>query len=311
MSRERARLFFGTSMVLILVIVAVLINYLPLTSSVEVGVFPLRSPGSLTLPMRITEKIYVENMLTQERLLTVTSGLPVSTTYVSQNCNACYIYIQLDGPDIYMIIISTLAIIAYILAYKLLWPRIQLLIMVLIIVAGVFISLLAYNMYFTIPVTKYSLYLTSHPVISKGNVMIIDADLKPDTLIAVNTSTPVTVAYARNSGGEKPRISVRAVNVREYSDYISTSEYNLLIIIGMDNKTNISFIYHRLIIEPNRGVNPSIEYMLIVTPSIILVALYTIIFLYEYRLGRQDTVGAEAESEAMPQQPLTGSPGSA
>ncbi len=296
---DRNELVFKHYIPIILLILLVIVNYIAYISPSVVGVFPLKYTGQVLIPYRQDVSILVEDLLSGSQTLIRTNGIVYSLGYTSASCDSCVVYITAGGVDVYVLVISIIAFLLYYMALRMIGLNTRLLIIVVILSLAIFLSLFAYIEYYAIPMSDYSLITINKPIKTSDGVMIIDTYLEPDTLIAVNTSRPVIVAYAstRNTGGNVS-FTVKAVNVERYSDYITSSKYNVLMLITLSNQSLPNFTYHKLTITYLRGDDPLMVYQ----PLLITIIAVAGVYALARRAGRQlEEIEEQVETKQPPQ----------
>ncbi len=277
---DKVELVFKHYAPIILLILLVAANYAAFNTPGRVGVFPLKYPGSTIIPYRQQVLILVEDLLSGSQTLIETNGLIHSLDYTSASCNSCIVYVTTRGLDIYVLLLSITALLIYYLALRIIGLNARFLAIILILLVAIYLALFGYIEYYSIPLTDYTLTTTTEPLKTSNGVIIVDAFLKPDTLIVINTSSPVIVAYASTqSVGKNITFQVKAVNVEEFSDYITTSKYNVLLLITLNNKSLPNFTYHKLSITYLRTDNLLIVYQ----PLIITLVAIVGVFLLGYK----------------------------
>ncbi len=272
---DRVELVFKHYAPIILLILLAVVNYAALNTPGQVGVFPLKYPGSTIIPYRQQVLILVEDLLTGSQTLVETNGLIYSLDYTSASCDSCIVYVTTRGLDIYVLLLSIITILIYYLALRIIGLNARFLAIILIILVAVYLALFGYIEYYSIPLTDYSLITSTKPLKTSNGVVVVDAFLKPNTLIALNTSTPVIVAYASTqSFGKNITFQVKAVNVEKYSDYITSSKYNVLLLITLNNQSTPNFTYHKLSITYLRTDNLLIVYQPLIITIVAIIGVF-------------------------------------
>lgn len=278
-SSNTVELIFKHYIPIILIIAAIAINYVAATERVEVGAFPLYKAGQVHASFKSESTIFVMNLLTDEKVLIRTSGLQFSYDYASEKCGSCVVYIEQSGIDYYILFVTIASIVSYFVALKVLGLNTRYLIIISILIFALFASAETYSMYYTLPITTHRLVETTTPIQNQSNIIVVDVDLKPNSLIAISTDVPVVIAYA-SAGAGNNTFEFMAVNVKEYTDYVTTSKYNVVMLVTVGNQTVKSFTYRKVEFTQIRGDN----LLLLYQPTIMMILIVVAIVLFKRRI---------------------------
>ncbi len=286
---DKLELLFKHYIPIILVIIAGIINYTVYSNGIEIGAFYTAYSDNILLPYRSHYTILLLDLSSGSKTLIEANGIFNQLSYLSSNCNSCVLYVEASGVDYYVLFISISTIILYIYTVKKYGLNTRLLVMVLLLTALLYTSVLVYNYYNSIPYTEHVYVHSSKPILidNRTGTAIIDVDLKPDSIITIRADKPVTILYLEIIKiGDRYAVKstvVKAEHVTSYSDYIGTNTvYNALAITTLSNKTPIpKYTYERITIEYIRTSLPIVNY----TPIIILVVSVVFIVLVPRKIS--------------------------
>ncbi len=292
-SSNTVELIFKHYIPIILIVAAIAVNYVAATERVEVGAFPLYKAGEVHAPFKAESTIFIMDLLTEEKILVRTSGLQFSYDYASEKCDSCVVYIEQSGIDYYILLVTIASIISYFAALRILGLNTRYLTIILILVIALFTSVETYSMYYTLPITTHKLYEETNILQNESNILVVDVDLKPNSLIAISTDVPVVVAYG-SAGRGNNTFEFMAVNVREYTDYVETSKYNVVMLIPVGNQTVRSFTYRKVEFTQIRGDNLLLLYQPVIMLLLIIVAI--VLFKRKIEQAEEETVRLQQSS---------------
>jgi hypothetical protein len=277
MLRKKLNLYV---LILIIIYGLVLIIY-SATTSYYIGSFT--SSTSIYLPPKYEYRLLTYDLLSGNSSITIIRGIPLELSIIASR-NNIILFVYGFGTDFYVVFISILSVVAWIIECLIGKTGFKEIILVLLLILASLTILYPYMIYNSKPIMDAKIIDIEKPVevFPKENIGVLDIIEPGSTAIFYISSNNTQFGLALMDPVTK-KYSILVYSTRKYTGVLNVDHKKLLLIIPLNNKSidSINMIYRRaeiFSVDSNTALARSITTILptILLSTALIIEIYSI-----------------------------------